>query len=69
MNNKNFNIVDSKIDNGIEFGITTEFPYGLPENIGIMFFNISTDFDVNVKETSKYVYNRERYFTINIKYL
>jgi hypothetical protein len=67
MKNNNFNVVDSKIDNGINFGISTQYPHGLPENIGIMFFNINIKFSVNIKETSKYVYAGERYFVINIK--
>ena len=52
---------------GIDFGITTKFPHGLPENIGTMFFNVSPEFNVNVKETSQCVYAGERYFAISIK--
>ena len=67
MEDDSFTVVDSDINNGIEFGISTKFPYPLPENIGIMFFNISPEFDVNIKETSRFVYNGERYFSIKIK--
>jgi len=67
MEDDTFNIVDSEINNGINFGITTRFPYPLPENIGIMFFNIDSEYDVNIKETSKFVYNGERYFAVTIK--
>ena len=67
MNNNDFNVVDSRIDRGIDFGITTRFPHGLPESVGTMFFNISPEYDVKVKETSQCVYAGERYFAINIK--
>ena len=67
MNNDEFNLIDSKIENGILFGITTRFPHRLPENIALMFFNISPKYDVRIKETSKCVYAGERYFAINIK--
>jgi len=61
-----FTVVDSGIGGGIDFGITTRFPHGLPLEVGTMFFNISTDYDINIKETSKYVYNQERHFSIKI---
>ena len=67
MEDNNFNVVDSGIGGGIDFGITTKFPHGLPLEVGTMFFNISTDYDINVKETSKFVYNQERHFSIKIK--
>lgn len=67
MEDNSFNVVDSGIGGGIDFGITTKFPHGLPENVGTMFFNISPEFDVSIKETSQCVYAGERYFAINIK--
>jgi len=67
MEDPEFNVVDSGIGGGIDFGITTRFPHGLPESVGTMFFNIDTKFDVSIKETSKYVYEGERHFAINIK--
>lgn len=66
MEDNSFNVVDSGIGGGIDFGITTKFPHGLPLEVGTMFFNISTDYDVCVKETSQYVYNQERHFSIKI---
>ena len=62
-----FNVVDSGIGGGIDFGITTKFPHGLPLSVGTMFFDIDKDYDVCVKETSKFVYNQERHFSIKIK--
>ena len=67
MEDDSFNVADSGIGDGVDFGITTRFPHGLPEEVGTMFFNVSHEFDVNVKETSQCVYAGERYFAINIK--
>jgi hypothetical protein len=67
MNDNNFNVIDSSIGDGINFGITTKFPHGLPEKVGLLFFNVNHEFDVSIKETSKCVYSGERYFFINIK--
>ena len=67
MEDNSFNVVDSGIGGGIEFGITTKFPHGLPENVGTMFFNVDSGFDVSVKETSQCVYASERYFAVSIK--
>lgn len=69
MEDNSFNVVDSNIGGGINFGITTRFPHGLPEDVGIMFFNVRSGFDVSIKETSQCVYAGERYFAINIKKL
>lgn len=67
MEDNTFNIEDSDINNGINFGITTKFPHHLPEKVGLLFFNINPKFSINIKETSKFVYNSERYFVINIR--
>jgi hypothetical protein len=67
MQDNSFKVVDSGINNGIEFGISTRFPHPLPENVGMMFFNTSPDFDVSIKETSQCVYAGERYFAVSIK--
>ena len=67
MDNNDFNIIESNINNGINFGISTRFPHGLPEEVGSMFFNVDMSFDVRVKETSRCVYASERYFEINLK--
>jgi len=62
-----FNVVNSCIENGIHFGITTRFPHELPVEVGWMFFNVDLNFDVRIKETSQCVYNMERYFQVNLK--
>ena len=62
-----FDVVDGDIDNGVSFQITTKFPHGLPDDIGIMFFNADPSFDVEIKETSKYVFAGERHFEIKLK--
>jgi len=67
MDDESFSVTDSSIGGGIDFGIATRFPHGLPENVGNLFFNISTDYDVKVKETSQCVYAGERYFAVAIK--
>jgi len=67
MKDNSFSIADSGIGGGINFGIVTKFPYPLPENVGLLFFNISSKYDVSIKETSKCVYSGERYFAVNIK--
>lgn len=61
-----FTVVDSRIENGIHFGISTKFPHGLPISVSSMFFNIDFGFNINIKETSKRVYNMERHFQIII---
>ena len=67
MDDDSFKVVDEGIGGGIDFGITTRFPHPLPDELGIMFFNVDSSFDVSVKETSKCVYAGERYFAVNIK--
>jgi hypothetical protein len=66
MDNKDFRVDGSGIGGGIDFGITTPYPHGLPENVGSLFFNVSTDYNVRVKETSECVYNSERHFAVKI---
>ncbi len=67
MEDDSFNVIYSGIGGGIDFGITTPYPHGLPENIGALFFNIDFRFEVNVQETAKSALIDERYFQINIK--
>lgn len=67
MEDDSFNVVDAGIGDGIDFGITTRFPHPLPESVGMLMFNVSSEFDVSVKETSQCVYAGERYFAINLK--
>ncbi len=51
MNSSSFRIERSRICNGIDFNIVTPYPDGLPTKLGSMFFNVSTDYDVRIKET------------------
>lgn len=67
MEDNSFNVVDSGIGDGIDFGISTKFPHALPESVGMLMFNISSEFDVSIKETSQCVYAGERYFAVSIK--
>ena len=69
MESDEFSVMDSGIGGGVNFGITTRFPHPMPNNVAMMFFNVSPEFDVSVKETSKCVYAGERYFAVNIKKL
>jgi hypothetical protein len=62
-----FKVATSKINNGLNFGIATPYPHGLPENVGNLFFNVDLNYDVSVRETSQCVYNMERYFDVRIK--
>jgi hypothetical protein len=66
MEDQNFKVNGSSIGCGVDFSITTPYPDGLPENVGTMFFNVSTDFNVQVKETQLYANNGERHFEIKI---
>ena len=54
MRDDSFEILGSQICNGIDFHIVTDYPNGLPINVGTMFFNINHSYDVNVKETPLY---------------
>jgi hypothetical protein len=54
MRNDSFRVDGSRICNGLEFHIVTQYPNGLPLNVGSMFFNVSTDYDVKVQETPLY---------------
>ena len=64
---KNYNVVGSGIGNGIDFNITTQYPDGLPDNIGTMFFNVSTAFNVNIVESQQCATVGERLFEISLK--
>lgn len=61
-----FKVTDSGIGGGIEFGIVTKYPDGLPEKVGLLFFNVSIDFNVNIKEIPELVDINERYFYIQL---
>src|SRR5690606_17690765 len=54
MKDDSFKIIGSRICDGIDFHITTEYPKGLPFNVGSMFFNINTTYDVKIQETPLY---------------
>ena len=62
-----FKVANSKINNGLNFGIATPYPHGLPDNVGNLFFNVDLNYDVSIRETSECVYNMERYFDVCIK--
>lgn len=66
MKNNNFNVINTGIDNGLYFEITTKFPHALPEEIATMFFNTDINYKVSIKETSKYVYDLKRHFFIKL---
>jgi hypothetical protein len=67
MHNDSFNVEQSGIGNGVYFSITTPYPDGLPLNVGSMFYNVSTDFNVNVKETPVYAGRGLRHFHVTLK--
>lgn len=67
MENEKFTILGSGIGGGLDFSIVTPYPHGLPEKVGTLFFNVSPDFSVKVKETSQHTYDRERHFQIKIE--
>jgi len=69
MQSNEFKVANTDINNGINFGIATPYPHGLPENVGNLFFNVDLNFDVKIVETSCCVYNVERYFDVQIKKL
>jgi len=61
-------------ENGIDFGIVTPYPQGLPERVGLLFFNVDAEFKVVVEETAQQKWEEmskrpsERFFNINIKH-
>jgi hypothetical protein len=72
MQNDSFRVDGSRICNGLEFHIVTQYPNGLPLNVGSMFFNVNASYDVKVHETPLYINGRhndpgEMNFQINIK--
>lgn len=46
-----FTIIDSRITNEIDFNIITPYPCGLPEKVGLLFFNTDIRYRVNIVET------------------
>ena len=67
MEDDNFKIVGSGIGGGVDFSITTEYPLPLPEKVGLLFFGVSTDFEVNCKETDTYADRGDRHFQFKLK--
>lgn len=67
MTDENFTVAGSGIGGGLDFSIVTPYPHGLPEKVGALFFNISPEYRVKVKEDSQYTYNCERHFQIKIE--
>ena len=69
--NKNYDLVDCQLDieKGLDFCITTTYPDGLPDNLGVMFFSVDPSFRVNVQETNRCASVGERMFEINLKKL
>ena len=65
--NEDYHVVGSGIGDGIYFHITTQYPNGLPDNISTMFFNVNTDFSLNVQETSQCASEGERMYEIKLK--
>lgn len=49
-----FRVLGSRICNGIDFHIVTQYPNGLPVNVGSMFFNINTSYNVKIEQTPLY---------------
>ena len=67
MEDEEFQVVGSGIGGGIDFSIVTEYPKSLPEKVGLLFYGISTDFEVKCQETETYADRDERHFQFKIK--
>ncbi|GEM_PF-1515026 len=63
--NDKFRVEGSRICNGIEFNIAAPYPDGLPESVGSMFFNLSTDYSVKIRELPLYANSKRIYSSIN----
>ena len=62
-----FHVVEGGIGDGIDFSITTKYPDGLPEKVSLLFFNVSTDFKMEIKEMPEFADIDERYFYVKLK--
>ena len=67
MENDSFTVEDSGLGKNLWFSITTQYPDGLPEKVGMMFFNVSTDYKVEVKELQMYTKDNKKHFHITLK--
>lgn len=54
MKDDSFRLIGSRICDGLDFQIVTPYPDGLPVNVGSMFFGVSANYNVSVKETDLY---------------
>lgn len=61
-----FTVTSSFQGNDMVFGIATPYPHALPNALGELFFDMPVGYDVKINETSKCVYNIERYFEVQI---
>jgi hypothetical protein len=66
MKEENFYVSASGIGGGIDFTILTPYPDGLPEKVGMMFFNINANFDVHIKEMRQISDDGYRHFQVKI---
>lgn len=68
----NSNIINSNQHNGINYNIITEYPLGLPESVGNLFYNIDYKYNVNCEEIKPHELNQdwvvlnERWFRVSI---
>jgi hypothetical protein len=70
MKKENFEIINENVLPGrVHFEIATPYPDGLPENLGMLFFNADKNFSVNVVEYHDIVNSYSRFFDINFKKL
>jgi hypothetical protein len=70
MNKENFDVVASNVTEGkVRFEISTKYPDGLPENVGMLFFNADRNFNVRVTECQGITDYDRRYFDILLQKL
>jgi hypothetical protein len=67
MKNDSYEVEDSGLGKNLWYSITTPYPDGLPVNVGTMFFNVSSDYNVKVEETQVYAEKGKRHFQIFLK--
>lgn len=70
MNKGNFDLVASNVSQGnVRFEISTQYPDGLPDNIGMLFFNADKNFNVKITECKNIDEYDRRYFDILLQKL
>jgi hypothetical protein len=72
MNEKDFEINCSNINNGLNFVISTKYPDELPVRVGALFFNVDCKYDVHCEEDVHTingcpVATQNRFYVIKIK--